>query len=106
VAQIGVVPVLLCAVGWLYWKDATAWAVALLVWTIIVGTFDNILRPLLIKRGGADIPLILIFVGVIGGLLAFGVIGLFIGPLVLAVVHTLLSAWIHNVPASPSRRPE
>jgi predicted PurR-regulated permease PerM len=54
---------------------------------------DNVLRPVLIKRG-ANLPLTLIFAGVIGGLLAFGVIGLFIGPLVLAVVHTLLTAWI------------
>lgn len=116
VAQIGVVPVMLCAVGWLYWKDATAWATALLVWTILIGTMDNVLRPFLIKRGGADIPLVLIFLGVIGGLLAFGVVGLFIGPLVLAVVHTLVSAWIHSgqgrlapapvPPATPPRPPE
>lgn len=93
VAQIGVVPVLLCAIGWLYWKGDPAWATGLLVWTVLVGTLDNVLRPILIKRG-ANLPLTLIFVGVIGGLLAFGVIGLFIGPLVLAVVHTLFTAWI------------
>ncbi|MDX2124445.1 MAG: AI-2E family transporter YdiK, partial [Aeromonas hydrophila] len=51
------------------------------------------LRPFLIKRG-ADLPLILILVGVIGGLLAMGIIGLFIGPVVLAVGYTLLDAWI------------
>ena len=54
---------------------------------------DNFLRPFLIKRG-ADLPLILILVGVIGGLLAMGIIGLFIGPVVLAVDYTLLDAWI------------
>ncbi|MOA06231.1 putative inner membrane protein [compost metagenome] len=54
---------------------------------------DNFLRPFLIKRG-ADLPLILILVGVIGGLLAMGIIGLFIGPVVLAVAYTLLDAWI------------
>lgn len=102
VAQIGVVPVLLCAIGWLYWTGETGWAAGLLVWTVIVGTLDNILRPILIKAG-ADLPLVLVFVGVIGGLLAFGVIGLFIGPLVLAVVNTLLSAWVRG-PASPSRQ--
>lgn len=51
------------------------------------------LRPLLIKRG-ADLPLLLIFAGVIGGLIGFGVIGLFIGPVVLAVAYTLLVDWM------------
>ena len=63
-------------------------------------TFDNFLRPLLIKRG-ADLPLLLIFAGVIGGLVAFGIIGLFIGPVVLAVAYTLLVDWV-----SESDRPD
>jgi predicted PurR-regulated permease PerM len=49
----------------------------------------------LIKQGAADLPLLLIFVGVIGGLISFGLIGIFIGPLVLAVTHTLLGAWLY-----------
>ena len=93
VAQIGVVPVMLCAVGWLYWKDQTGVAVGLLVWTIFVGTIDNVLRPVLIKQG-ADLPLLLIFAGVIGGLLGFGLVGLFVGPVILAVSYTLLLAWM------------
>jgi len=93
VAQIGVVPVMLCAVGWLYWKDQAGIAIALLVWTIFVGTIDNVLRPFLIRQG-ADLPLLLIFAGVIGGLLAFGLVGLFVGPVVLAVSYTLLQAWV------------
>jgi len=93
VAQIGVVPVMLCAVGWLYWKGLASVATGLLVWTVLVGTIDNVLRPFLIKQG-ADLPLLLIFAGVIGGLLAFGLVGLFVGPVVLAVSYTLLMAWI------------
>ena len=54
---------------------------------------DNFLRPILIRKG-ADLPLLLIFAGVIGGLLAFGLIGIFVGPVVLAVAATLLNAWI------------
>jgi predicted PurR-regulated permease PerM len=69
----------------------------MLVWSIGTGTFDNILRPILIKRG-ADLPLILIFAGVLGGLLAFGLVGLFVGPVVLAASYTLLRAWIAEVP--------
>jgi len=97
VAQIGVVPVLACAVFWLYHKDENAWATALLVWTVIVGTMDNFLRPFLIKKG-ADLPLLLIFSGVVGGLIAFGLVGLFIGPMVLAVTWKLCSAWVQEAP--------
>jgi predicted PurR-regulated permease PerM len=93
IAQIGPVVVLVPAVIWLFWRDSTGWGVALLVWTILVGMMDNVLRPMLIRKG-ADLPLLLIFAGVIGGLLAFGIIGLFVGPVVLAVSYTLLNEWM------------
>ena len=54
---------------------------------------DNFLRPVLIRRG-ADLPLLLIFAGVVGGLLAFGLIGIFVGPVILAVADALINAWI------------
>jgi len=93
VAQLGPGLVLFPAVAWLYWKDATIAATLLLVWSLGVVTLDNFLRPILIRRG-ADLPLLLIMAGVIGGLFAFGVLGLFVGPVVLAVTYTLLNAWI------------
>lgn len=93
IAQIGVVPVLIPAIIWVYWTGETGWGTFLLIWSIIVGTMDNFLRPALIKRG-ADLPLLLIFAGVIGGLFAFGLVGIFIGPVVLAVAYTLLESWI------------
>jgi len=93
IAQIGPVIVLLPAVIWLFWNDATGWGSALLVWTILVGMLDNVLRPILIRKG-ADLPLLLIFSGVIGGLIAFGILGLFVGPVVFAVTYTLLKEWI------------
>jgi predicted PurR-regulated permease PerM len=93
IAQIGVIPVLGCAVAWLYWSGDSAWGTFLLVWTIVAATMDNFLRPILIRRG-ADLPLLLIFAGVVGGLLAFGLIGIFVGPVVLAVADALLTAWI------------
>jgi len=69
------------------------------VWSIVpTGTIDNVLRPFLIKRG-ADLPLLLIFAGVIGGLISFGAIGIFIGPVVLAVAFELLNAWVAQEPA-------
>jgi predicted PurR-regulated permease PerM len=100
VAQIGAVPVLLGAVVWVYWSSGTFWATVLLVWTVITGSFDNVLRPILIKRG-ADVPFLLIFAGVLGGLLAFGLIGLFVGPVVLSVTYTLLEAWVTRGDAHP-----
>jgi predicted PurR-regulated permease PerM len=96
VAQIGAAPVLALAVIWLYWSGSPGAGTFLLVVTVIAASLDNFLRPLLIKRGAADIPLLVIFIGVIGGLIAFGLIGIFIGPLVLAVTHTLMSAWLYS----------
>jgi len=93
-AQVGPLPVMVLAVGWLYWTGASAWGTFLLVWMVIVIPMDNILRPLLIRRGGANLSLLLVFAGVVGGLIAFGLVGIFIGPVVLAVSSALLSAWV------------
>jgi predicted PurR-regulated permease PerM len=93
IAQLGPALVLVPAVIWLYWSGQTLWGTVLLAFTIVAVTMDNFLRPYLIKKG-ADLPLLLIFAGVIGGLVAFGIIGLFIGPVVLAVTYTLLGAWV------------
>jgi predicted PurR-regulated permease PerM len=94
-AQVGTFPVLIPAVIWVYWSGETAWGTVLLVWSLIVGTMDNFLRPFLIRRG-ADMPLLLVFAGVIGGLLAFGVVGIFVGPVILAVAYTLFEAWMDD----------
>jgi predicted PurR-regulated permease PerM len=104
IAQIGAVPVLLGAVVWVYWTSGTFWGTVLLVWTVITGSLDNVLRPILIKRG-ADVPFLLIFAGVLGGLLAFGLIGLFVGPVVLSVTYTLLEAWVNDVPRTGAPTP-
>jgi predicted PurR-regulated permease PerM len=95
IAQIGPLPVLIPSIFWVYHVHGVVWGVVLLVWAAFCGTFDNVLRPFLIRRG-ADLPLLLIFSGVIGGLIAFGVIGLFIGPVVLAVAYTLLADWVNE----------
>jgi predicted PurR-regulated permease PerM len=92
-AQIGPFLVLVPAVIWLYWSGQPGWGTVLLVISAVAGTIDNVIRPFLIKKG-ADLPLLLIFSGVIGGLIAFGIVGLFIGPVVLAVTYTLLKAWV------------
>jgi len=104
VAQVGPVPVMAGAVIWLYVKDSPGWGTALLVWTVIVGTMDNVLRPILIRRG-ADLPLLLVFSGVVGGLIAFGLVGLFIGPMVLAVMWTLCVAWVKGDTEPGTKKP-
>ena len=93
IAQVGAGVVMIPAVIWLYWSGNTFWGTVLLIWSVPVVFLDNFLRPVLIKKG-ADLPLLLIFTGVIGGLIAFGIIGIFIGPVVLAVTFRLLEAWV------------
>lgn len=93
IAQVGPGLVLFPAVAWLYWRGDHTWATVLLAWSLLVQVLDNVLRPWLIKKG-ADLPLLLIFAGVIGGMLGFGLVGIFVGPVVLAVGYTLLEAWI------------
>lgn len=100
IAQMGPVLVLVPAVVWAFWSGQTGEGIALAVWTLIVTNLDNVLRPVLIRMG-ADLPLLLIFAGVIGGLLSFGLVGIFVGPVVLAVAWTLLQAWVDDGDRAP-----
>ncbi|KQV80468.1 AI-2E family transporter YdiK [Rhizobium sp. Root1220] len=97
--QIGPALVLVPAVIWLYYTGETFWGTVLLVFTVLAMALDGFLRPVLIKRG-ADLPLLLILAGVIGGLVAFGILGIFLGPVILATAYTLLDAWMEEAPTS------
>lgn len=79
-----------------------AWAVVLVMWTIVVDSLDKVILPILIEKG-ADLPLRLTFAGAVGGLIAFGVVGLFIAPVVLAVTYAPISAWVQ---AGQAAQPE
>lgn len=92
-AQLGPSLVLIPSTIWLYWSGHPAWGTVLLVISLIASTIDNVVRPFMIRKG-APLPLLLIFSGVLGGIAAFGIIGLFIGPVILAVTYTLLKAWV------------
>ena len=92
-AQIGPILVVLPSIIWLFATGQTVPGIVLIVIGVPAVLMDNFLRPILIKRG-ADLPLLLILVGVIGGLVAFGVLGLFLGPVILAVTFTLLQHWV------------
>jgi predicted PurR-regulated permease PerM len=93
IAQLGPLPVLVPAVVWLYWSGDSVWATVLVIWSVLLSTADSVVRPLLIRRG-AHLPLLLLLAGVIGGLIAFGLVGIFLGPVVLAVAYTLLLSWM------------
>jgi predicted PurR-regulated permease PerM len=102
---IGPPLVWLPAALWLFYQGETGWGVFLVIWgTVVVSGVDNILKPLLISRGG-NLPLLLVFLGVLGGAVAFGFMGLFLGPTLLAVGFTLLQEWSAGRDADdPSRQ--
>ncbi len=93
-SQIGILLVVIWggAAWWLFSIGATWWAVFMIVWGLFVSLADNIIRPFLVGFG-VSMPLLLIFLGVLGGFLTFGFLGLFIGPTVLAIFYTLLQTW-------------
>ncbi len=93
IAQVGPSPVLFLAVAWVYWTGHDGWGTFLLIWSTIVSLMDNVIRPMLVRMG-ADLPALLILAGVLGGMAAFGLIGIFIGPVVLAVAYTLVGSWM------------
>ena len=94
--QLGPLPILLPSIVWLYWNNNTTAGTVLLVWSSLICILDHVLRPCFI-RIGANLPILLILSGVIGGLLAFGIIGLFIGPVVLVISYRLIISWIYGI---------
>ena len=93
--QLGPALVLIPVVVWVYYSSDAFWGTILVAFTIVAMTIDQFIRPILIRRGAA-LPLLLILAGVVGGLIAFGFLGIFIGPAVLGVTYTLLNAWINE----------
>lgn len=82
------------AVAWLFWQQEYGMAIFLLLWGfLVISSVDNFLKPYLISRGG-NLPLVVVLMGVFGGLFAFGFMGLFLGPTLLAVAYSLVSDWI------------
>jgi predicted PurR-regulated permease PerM len=96
IAQLGPGLVLVPAVIWVFATGATGWGVFLAIVSVAAITIDNFVRPILIRRG-VHLPLLLILAGVIGGLIAFGLVGIFLGPMILAVAYTLFRAWLSEV---------
>jgi predicted PurR-regulated permease PerM len=97
IAQLGPLLVMLPVVIWRFSAGDILWGSVLLVFALVAGTIDNFIRPILIKKG-ADLPLLLIFAGVIGGIISFGIMGIFVGPVVLAVTYALIKEWVEDKP--------
>ena len=95
ILQIGSAIVLVPVIIWIWATKYFAVALPLTIYLLIVGLADNILKPMLMGRG-LSTPMLVIFVGVLGGMLAHGIVGLFIGPIVLAVAWELMTAWIRE----------
>jgi predicted PurR-regulated permease PerM len=105
---IGAPLVWLPAALWLFYTGATGWAVFLVLWGLfVVGGADNIIRPFFISRG-SDLPFVLVFLGVLGGTLAFGFLGLFLGPTLLATGYEVVRDWARTddpLPVPPTDAP-
>lgn len=99
---------LLVALGgafWLFRESSINWAIFIVIWGLIVSSLEHIVRPVLISRGGSKTPLILVMLGLFGGAAALGLIGLFIGPTLLAVGYRLLENWSYAATVAPAETP-
>lgn len=93
------------ASAWLIWQGSYGMGVFLAVWgLVVISGVDNVLKPYLISRGG-NLPLVVVLLGVFGGILAFGFMGLFLGPTLLALAYSLIGDWIANQPPKRSLPP-
>ena len=95
ILQIGAAPILIPVTIWIWATTEFMPALLITIYLIVVGLADNVLKPMLMGRG-LNTPMLVIFIGVLGGTLAHGIVGLFIGPIILAVAWELMMAWIRE----------
>jgi predicted PurR-regulated permease PerM len=98
IMQVPLILLSLPVVGYVFATEATQAAIIFLMWNVVVGLSDNILRPLMLGRG-LEVPMPVILLGVIGGVIVDGLLGLFVGPVLLAVSYVLLVEWLQKHPA-------
>jgi predicted PurR-regulated permease PerM len=104
VIQIGPFPVVLPILIYVFSAYDTVPAVLFLVWSLLAGSIDNILKPILLGRG-VEVPMAIIFIGAIGGFISSGIIGLFVGAVVLVLGYGLFLAWLNEVPLPDDTEP-
>lgn len=96
IIQVGAMPVILAVAIYVMSTADTLPGIVFLVWSVGIGLIDNIFKPIILSRG-VDVPMAIIFVGAIGGFLTMGIIGLFLGAIVLALSHSLFLMWLAEV---------
>jgi predicted PurR-regulated permease PerM len=107
IVQIGSAIIIFPVIIWIWATKDLTMALPLTIYLLIVGLADNILKPMLMGRG-LSTPKLVIFIGVLGGMLAHGIIGLFVGPIILAVAWELMMVWIREdqaISSSPEIAP-
>jgi predicted PurR-regulated permease PerM len=103
--QIGPLPVLLPLLVWSWMTQSTSLALIVTAASVVILLMDNLLKPIVIRRGLKS-PTLVVLAGVIGGTISHGMIGLFLGPVVLAVFYELLVAWTLFVESGDTTKPE
>jgi predicted PurR-regulated permease PerM len=98
IVQIGTPLVMFPAAIYMWFTADTFSAILFTIWTIFVGVSDNILKPFLLGRG-AESPMLIVLLGSIGGFLAIGVVGLFVGAVILTLGHRLFMVWLADAEA-------
>lgn len=103
VVQIGIFPIVIPVLIYVFYTADTLPAVLFLVWSILVGALDNVLKPILLGRG-VDVPTAVIFVGAIGGFLVSGIIGLFVGSVILVLGYQIFLVWLYDTTDPATQR--
>lgn len=95
IVQIGILPVSIGVIIYIWGHGSTTTAVLLTIWMLIVGISDNILKPIMLGKG-APVPMLVVFLGAIGGFMSTGFIGLFTGAIILSIGYKLLQGWLNS----------
>jgi predicted PurR-regulated permease PerM len=104
--QVGALPIVIPIIVWAWLVRDTGEALILTVWLTLAALSDNVLKPIFLAKG-LETPMVVILVGVFGGTLAYGLSGLFLGPVVLAVFYDLVRFWLsHDAELLAARRPQ
>jgi len=92
IIQIGMFPITIIVIIWAWYNTDPLPATILTIYMIVVGLVDNVLKPIFLGKG-ADMPMVIVFLGAIGGFIAYGLIGLFVGAVVLVLAWQLFRVW-------------
>ena len=103
VVQLPTILVLGPIIAYVFFTSSTITAVLFAIWSVLVGISDTFLKPLLLGRG-VDVPMLVIFIGAIGGFITSGIIGLFVGAIIFTAGYKLFVAWLHE-DTQPAREP-